>query len=498
MNKPNIFFRLTKVDVVRREVTGIATAEQPDQTGEICDYESTKPYFQKWSDGIRKATGGKSLGNVREMHSNIAAGKVTDLEFDDAAKAIRIVTKCVDDGTWNKIIEGVLTGFSQGGDYVRKWRDGEFTRYTADPSEISYVDNPCLSTATFEVIKADGTTEMRKFHEQPATTELKPELEQVWKAKDGSTWPTKAEAKKQNQLIAAKEAVAKTTEGVQALMDGINDALDKRDPANSEGDQSMKPEIKKLLKNETWDSATAIHALDMIQSLLTGEEGEADEGDEEAGQVEDLKEAISRIKSFIASEIKEGDDEDDDTSGDDAEKSAQALLQKGEMPPAMMEHVHAIHKAAGHIMKRCMKCMGSAAEKMLKAEDSGDDAANPMDHIAAIHKKASVISNHCIELGSKMDAEDEQDGGDDEAAEKLMKALVENDVMSKAIGGLTAQLTEIQKRLTVVESQPAVRKGKLMTVTRDHERTDEPESAVETRSFNLSGLSPEEARAMLN
>ena len=232
MSKPNIFFKLTKVDVAKREVTGIATAELPDLAGEVCDYESTKPYYQKWSEGIHKATGGKSLGNVREMHGNIAAGKVVSLDFDDAAKAIRIVTKCVDDSTWNKILEGVLTGFSQGGDYVKRWKDGDLWRYTADPSEVSYVDLPCLPEGTFEVVKADGASEVRKFHIKEV--KVAPDLEQVWKAKDGSTWATKAEAKKQNELIDAQSAIAKTADPAQAIIDDIHNALDKRDFSDEE------------------------------------------------------------------------------------------------------------------------------------------------------------------------------------------------------------------------------------------------------------------------
>jgi hypothetical protein len=61
-------------------------------------------------------------------------------------------------------VEGVYTGFSQGGAYERRWTDAEGrTRYTAAPNEISLVDLPCLPQATFEMIKADGTSERRRF-----------------------------------------------------------------------------------------------------------------------------------------------------------------------------------------------------------------------------------------------------------------------------------------------------------------------------------------------
>jgi hypothetical protein len=157
------FIRITKVDEVRHEVWGVATEEVEDLSGEIMDYDSSKPLFEAWSAHASEVTGGKSLGNIREMHTSIAAGKVIAMNCDDGLKRISIGTKIVDPNSWDKVLEGVLTGFSIGGTYANTWKDGKLTRYTARPSEISVVDLPCLSTAVFEFIKADGTSEMRKF-----------------------------------------------------------------------------------------------------------------------------------------------------------------------------------------------------------------------------------------------------------------------------------------------------------------------------------------------
>ena len=49
------------------------------------------------------------------MHAPIAAGKLTDIAFDDDAKRITVAAKIVDDDEWRKVQEGVYTGFSQGG-----------------------------------------------------------------------------------------------------------------------------------------------------------------------------------------------------------------------------------------------------------------------------------------------------------------------------------------------------------------------------------------------
>lgn len=170
LDKFRLFFRLTKVDEQQRLVYGRATQEVPDSVREVMDYQTSKPYFEKWSQAAKNRTAGlgpdgQSLGNVREMHQPVAAGKVTGLEFNDAEKAIDISTYCADDNSWNKILKGVLTGFSVGGDYVKRWPDynnPSLMRYTANPAEVSYVDSPAVPTATFTMIKADGTQELRK------------------------------------------------------------------------------------------------------------------------------------------------------------------------------------------------------------------------------------------------------------------------------------------------------------------------------------------------
>lgn len=160
----NLDIPITKVDAARRLVYGVATAEIADRAGEICDYATTKPLYRKWSDGIAASTGGKSLGNLRAMHGTVAAGKVTSLAFNDAARQIEICAKVVDDAEWTKVVEGVYTGFSQGGSYAKRWTDGDgATRYTAEPHEISLVDLPCLTEARFELVKADGSHEWRAF-----------------------------------------------------------------------------------------------------------------------------------------------------------------------------------------------------------------------------------------------------------------------------------------------------------------------------------------------
>lgn len=160
-----VFARLAKIDESKRLVTGIIANETPDSDNEIFDYATSAPNFKKWSENVAKASGGKSVGNVRAMHGKVAAGKLTEIEFDDLNKAISVTAEIVDDGEWNKVMKGLYTGFSIGGTYAKKWDDkvAKAKRYTAQPQEVSLADIPCNPECSFSVQKIDGSTELRKF-----------------------------------------------------------------------------------------------------------------------------------------------------------------------------------------------------------------------------------------------------------------------------------------------------------------------------------------------
>jgi len=158
-----LFMRLSKVDEEKRLVYGVATSEQPDREDEVCDYEGSKPYFQKWSESVQKDSQGKSKGNLREMHTLSACGTVDQIQFNDAAKQIEICAKVVDDNAWRKVKTGTYSGFSVGGRYAKTWQVGKLTHYIADPVEVSLVDRPAVPNATFQMVKAGGAVEVCKF-----------------------------------------------------------------------------------------------------------------------------------------------------------------------------------------------------------------------------------------------------------------------------------------------------------------------------------------------
>ncbi len=159
MDKFLKYFQLVKVDEAQRLVYGLVTAERVDKDGEVCEYASTKPEYEKVNAEMSKASDGQNIMPLREMHQLNAVGAGKSIDFDDTKKEIRMAFKVVDDSTWNKVTEKVLIGFSQGGRYLKRWTSEGKNYYTAQPGEVSLVDNPALSGAVIEYVKADGHVE---------------------------------------------------------------------------------------------------------------------------------------------------------------------------------------------------------------------------------------------------------------------------------------------------------------------------------------------------
>lgn len=215
-----LFAPIAKVDEEKRLVYGVAASENRDKSGERFDYESSAPEFKKWSAEIAKGSAGKSLGNVRIMHQPIVAGVLTHLDCDDACKTVSVCAKIISDEAWKMVEAGAYTGFSIGGRYAKRWSDSEEPEikwYTAIPSEISLVDNPCNPDSYFELVKLGGEIERRGFMIGPkiSTAGDRAESEphaadsvlQRWLAKDGSAHVAKAAAVARNHEIEIEEAL---------------------------------------------------------------------------------------------------------------------------------------------------------------------------------------------------------------------------------------------------------------------------------------------------
>ena len=347
MGDLNLFIPLTKIDAEKRIVYGVATAETLDRSGEICDYASTKPFYEKWSNGIAKATGGKSLGNLRAMHGKVAAGKLVDISFNDGAKQIEVAAKVVDDDEWKKVEEGVYTGFSHGGRYVKKWTgtDGA-KRYTAEPSELSLVDYPCVPEAVFEVIKADGV-ETRHFVAK-AEVDEKALIERTWKLgkeQHINNWEDAKElAKAQLVEEGLRKAEIDTGDSEDSEDEGDDkDSEDDKDESKDEGKSDKKKKSEKWVDGVAhktfWSCGCDGHehvskleavacAKDRLAKKAAKPEDDSVEIDEKTKQdyLERLHDVVPGLLSEVATLLKEGIAKHEDALGKEACEAAQEAI----------------------------------------------------------------------------------------------------------------------------------------------------------------------------
>lgn len=153
---------ITKVDEERRTVSGFATLNNLDKQGDIVLASASKAAFSNWG------------GNLREMHSNIAAGKVVNFReevfVDPATNKVYegiYVDAYVSKGaesTWIKVLDGTLSAFSIGGmiteqEIVYNDDHEDFVNVISgyELNELSLVDAPANQFAqVFSVQKSDN------------------------------------------------------------------------------------------------------------------------------------------------------------------------------------------------------------------------------------------------------------------------------------------------------------------------------------------------------
>ena len=137
----------TKVNREKRTVSGFATLDNVDQTGDVVTSEASIKAFENFR------------GNLREMHQPVAVGKIVSFKpetyYDPASKEFyngvyvdAYISKGAQD-TWEKVLDGTLAGFSIGGKIIESDNEvnkatGKTVRFIKDYAlmELSIVDSP--------------------------------------------------------------------------------------------------------------------------------------------------------------------------------------------------------------------------------------------------------------------------------------------------------------------------------------------------------------------
>jgi hypothetical protein len=297
-------------------VYGKATDDSLDIDQQICDGDWLKRAMPAWF---------KSGGNIREQHSNIAAGVAK--EYEAKADGHYIGVLVVDPVSVKKVDAGVLKGFSVGIKNPRVVRDSKAANgriVDGQIVEVSLVDRPANPNCQLVLAKSvDGEKDLiqvEELHEKEVTEE--------------------------NNLIQSENNSEKES-----------DAMDKTTvsvPKSIVGD---------LVK---FDKAQFEAAREALANLISIEAQEMKEGHNELSSLAHLLEAVAHLHAWYEGEEAEGEvmeEADVELSAGSEEK--EMMPAKGETKDAFMKRC----KEAGKTDDYGMKCWNKYMEKSDAATD---------------------------------------------------------------------------------------------------------------------------------
>ena len=239
-------------------VYGKATDDSIDMDQQICDPTWLDTAMPQWF---------KSGGNIREQHSNIAAGVAKEYETKSDGHYISVLV--VDPVSVKKVEAGVLKGFSIGIKSPRVVRDTKAVNgriIDGQIIEVSLVDRPANPNAKLIMAKSvDGESslvQVEELHEYkaPLPSELAKSVEKTEKG-------SKMETIKQITELA----------------------------------KSLTPDTVKFDKDKF---ETAIKA---IADLIIVEAGEITADNSERDSIENLLDALKHLRNWYQGEVEEGE-----------------------------------------------------------------------------------------------------------------------------------------------------------------------------------------------
>lgn len=389
-------------------VYGKATDDSLDIDQQVCDGDWLDRAMPDWF---------KSGGNIREQHSNIAAGVAKEYEQKGSGHFIRALV--VDPVSVKKVETGVLKGFSVGIKNPRVVRDTKAANgriIDGQIVEVSLVDRPANPNCTLVLAKSAAGQDTLIQAEDLIVKKEEEDYSQVITPRKGEPADKelynriKREAKEKFDVYPSAVANAwvvreykkrggkyKTESEDKALQFDENDLL-------KEANMSVAKEILDLVKTHAgsevvkFDKATYDKARQALAQLIAIEAKEMEEGHDEQMSISHLLEAVHHLFAWYQGEALEGETEMEemiemaahkDEAVEDKKKAMDMKPKKGESKEAFMKRC----KEAGmddEAADKCWSKYGKGVEIEIDGEEEDEEEEK---------KKKSAEVNKCLECG---------------------------------------------------------------------------------------------------
>ena len=400
-NLTTAFFDIVKADKNSdgtMMVYGKATDDSLDIDQQICDPVWLDNAMPEWF---------KSGGNIREQHSNIAAGVAK--EYEKRADGHYIHALVVDPVSVKKVDTGVLKGFSIGIKNPRVVRDQKAANgriIDGKIVEVSLVDRPANPNCQLVLAKsAEGESGMWKVEELIEKEEKKPNYENMLRGGGKSEPADKelynrvvSEAKQKFDVYPSAVANAwvvreykKRGGTYKKKTEKAVDSLELSDITEGEAMSTLANEVIELSKAYVggdlvkFDKKTYDNARQALAELIAIEAEEMGEGHNEEASLTHLIAAVHHLFAWYAGEEAEGEVMQEDIVEEKAAHEKEMKPKKGEKRADFMKRC----KEAGmgdDLAKECWNKYGKGIEIEIDEDDEDE-----------VEKSADI--SKCLECG---------------------------------------------------------------------------------------------------
>ena len=317
-----------KLDDGTLMVFGKAAGADLDLDEQICDPDWLAREMPAWFE----------WGNVREQHTNIAAGVGKEMTADGSDYYLK--AHVVDPGTVKKVETGVLKGFSLGAINGRVIRDKAARGGRINDgkiAEISLVDRPANATCSISIAKSVGGTTL-----MPVEAEIEPVTESVGPViLDDPIIEVPSEQRAatiERSVSWYREALRTVADAHAGRWSHTVTFINKAAAAADDGEQA--------------DVAAAYAAMDQILDLIAAEAQQAKGG--RIKELRDIEVLLSAARSLCCFVDQERDEDDDDDDGYDHDGPVMAHAYKSAGTSASADGPDTVDDATAEIITKAV------------------------------------------------------------------------------------------------------------------------------------------------
>jgi Zn finger protein HypA/HybF involved in hydrogenase expression len=397
---------ISKIDQEKRIVSGWATTDAIDKQGDIVTAEASAEAFDKFR------------GNVRESHTPLAVGKVLSFKqdkyydkeknkFQNGVYVDVYISKGAQD-TWYKINEGILSGFSIGGNINKSqdMYDEEMDKTVRvikeyELSELSLVDNPANPNANVVSVQKfmGGETIEKNYLENvfwcSSTDTVILSQDNSYNCPQCTKSMTNIGFVESND-IEKSETVKNLLKSFDQDSHGSEDvAIDK--VAKSVAEKNEKEGIDMgILKKKSAD------AEDIVKSDEVAEEA-AEVAEEAAEEVEEATEESVEKSADVEETVDEVSEDVVEKSADVEEaEDAEDTVEKSTTPAE--SNVDDLAKSLDEVKALVASTVGSVAELAGVVKSIAAQIADTKKSVDNVKEEVGVVKSNVTEFGERVEA----------------------------------------------------------------------------------------------